>query len=76
MRRLKRDADTGTHRSGRLGIVRPGQAVDVSDTLADELLEDDAWLCVDDADTCLVELTYGDRAGEPCGRDRPCRFHD
>lgn len=30
----------------------------------------------DDADTCPVELTSGERAGEVCGRDRPCRFHD
>lgn len=30
----------------------------------------------DDADTCQEVLTSGDREGEICGRDRPCRFHD
>lgn len=29
----------------------------------------------DDDGTCTVELTSGQRAGEPCGRDLPCRFH-
>lgn len=27
-------------------------------------------------DTCQEVLTSGDREGEVCGRDRPCRFHD
>jgi hypothetical protein len=26
--------------------------------------------------TCDVELSSGDRAGERCGRDRPCPYHD
>lgn len=29
-----------------------------------------------DADTCQEVIESGDRAGEVCGRDRPCRFHD
>jgi len=29
-----------------------------------------------DPEHCQVELSSGDRAGEMCGRERPCRFHD
>lgn len=38
-----------------------------------ETVEDDAD---DKPDICQVILTSGDREGELCGRDRPCRFHD
>lgn len=26
-------------------------------------------------ETCSVELSSGDRAGETCGRERPCPYH-
>lgn len=30
----------------------------------------------DTADECQETITTGDRAGEVCGRDRPCPHHD
>lgn len=46
-----------------------GERYTSTETDADEMSESDGG-------TCTETLTSGTRAGEPCGRDLPCPYHD
>lgn len=72
------DPDSGRGESGGSGESDEngesgpsGGATDETGTGSDA---DDA--ADEPAETCQHELTSGDRAGEVCGRDRPCPYHD
>lgn len=51
-------------------LVSPPIGYECRDCMQEFTLAD-----VDELNTCQEVLTTGDRAGEVCGRDLPCRFH-